>query len=246
MSRRRGLTLLETLVAIALVLAMLAALYGFLWNVLDARRRIVERVDRQRAATLLVDRLEADLLATLAGGGRLGPGLRGDATSLEVLTRAVPARLALRDGAEAALADLERSRYRFEPGRGIVLTREAPDARRAAIATAPLGASIHRVRFRYLVAGAWQDRHAASTLPAAIEVAIWFDPPPGEEPEEDRDVEDPEDSGARPEFAEPAFDDEALDEAPIDPRAEEPVSLPDRLRVIPIPDAEAPPEEASP
>lgn len=89
----RGFSLLEVLVAIALVLALVGAMFWFLHDMMAGRDRINEELGRRQAASLLIDRLEQDLLTCIAGNGRAS-GIRGTETELAVLTRAVPARLA--------------------------------------------------------------------------------------------------------------------------------------------------------
>ena len=103
--RRRGLTLLEVLIAIALVALLLGSLFAFFWDMLSIRGHVVAETDRARAVSILVESVERDLMTTVVGDGLVGAGVKGDEAGLTMLSRAVPARLAGRD----AFLDLERS-----------------------------------------------------------------------------------------------------------------------------------------
>ena len=187
--RRRGFTLLEMLIALALTIGLLAAMFSFFWNLLATRERIIEETSRRRAVDTLIDHLEGDLLTALVGDRVSGAGIMGDETRIRVLSRGVPVRLAERGGA-TGFADLERSEYRFEQSsrtlsarRRIVQSRGVSGAEDAASRTppgfSPLGGVVHRVRFRYHDGESWAesfDSLSAGSLPRAIEIAIWFDP----------------------------------------------------------------------
>ncbi|MHC4948893.1 MAG: type II secretion system protein GspJ [Planctomycetota bacterium] len=238
---RRGFTLLEVLVATALVLTLGGAMFVFFFNLLDTRARVLERVARQQAADTLIDRAEADLATCLAGDRTRGAGVAGDATSLRLLTRRItPAPSA----PDAGLADLHRVEYRFDRGAHRVEARRTDPGGSASGAFAPVGGVVDRVRFRYLDDGAWRpsfDSLARGRLPEAVEIAVWFEPP-ADAPLLD-EVDDPSD--------EPALDAADLDDLAADfddlagldeldglaPADERP---PDRRRVILVPDGGAP------
>ena len=231
---RRGFSLIEVLVAIALLLVLVGALYSFLFNMLDARRRALDVSGRQRAAMVLIDRLEGDLLTSLVGDARVGAGVAGGDEQIRVLSRSVPAHLAEEPGA-AAFGDLLASTYAFEPGRGLTFDRSVGGSRRRGDAAA-VGEGVFRVRFRYHDGASWVDAFdslEAGRLPAAVEVAVWFDPWPGERPEPA--AEDPEDDAEEDPFLDAGFDEDAFARTSDLETFDEP--LPDRIRVIVIPDA---------
>ncbi len=239
---RRAFTLLEMLIAIALTIALLAAMFSFFWDLLATRQQIIEETSRRRAVDTLIEGLERDLLTAVAGDAVFGAGVAGDDSAIRILSRGVPARLAERPGG-LGFADLERAEYRFdEAGRTLSARRVAVRGGEAGPAPgfAPLGGNVHRVRFRYHDGRAWVDSFdslRAAALPRAVEVAIWFDAPPGET--------------LADQFAEPPARAERLTFGPdggFDERAfaiESDLELldeprPDRVRVIGVPDAAGP------
>jgi prepilin-type N-terminal cleavage/methylation domain-containing protein len=256
--RRRGFSLLEVLVAIALIIALLGAMFSFLWDVLSARARILDETGRRRAAATLLERLERDLMTSLVGDRVSGGGVYGRETSLRLLSRSVPARLAV-DDPTRAFADLELTEYRFR--------QNAVEARRSVVTPGdrrpargpfePLGGPIHEVRFRYHDGTAWRssfDSLRADRLPAAVEIAIWFDDPEPDDgfgdPGLDDDLEDPfgeEEDPFAMRFDEPGLDDgddPALDDELPFGRDDGPP--PDRLRVIIVPDPAGADDEETP
>lgn len=183
-SLRAGFSLVEVLVAVALVTALVAAMFGFLRNVIDSRQRVLERTATQRAASVLIDRLEADLAACLVGDAAFGSGLSGDETSISVLTRGLGLSLVDRGEGEAAvLGDLQRAEYRFDGERRVIEARRIEAKAPAAEPTSAelLGGTIYKLRFRYHDGSSWRDSFdalKADRLPAAVEVAMWFHPWP--------------------------------------------------------------------
>ncbi len=181
---RRGMTLLELIIAIALVAALFGALFTFLFDLLSARVRVLEHDGRQLAATTLIEALESDLAACIAGDPSHGAGVRGDETSLNILTRGTAAALADRGPDDPAVfGDLQRSEYRFDAGNGrLSATRAAAGVSAAASVPEDLGGMVHKLRFRYHDGQRWADSFdsiASGGLPVAVEVSIWFDPWPG-------------------------------------------------------------------
>lgn len=179
---RRGLTLLEMIVAIALVAALFGALFTFLFDLLSARVRVLDHDGRQLAAATLIEAVEADLATCIAGDPAHGAGIRGDETSLAILTRGTAAALADRGaGDPAVFGDLQRCEYRFDAGSGRLSAARAAAAE-SATDPAPaedLGGSVHKLRFRYHDGQRWVDSFdalEAGRLPVAVEVSIWFEP----------------------------------------------------------------------
>ncbi len=233
---RRGLTLLELLLAIALLGGLLGSMFTFLHDLMSTRERALAASARQLAAATLIERIESDLLTCLVGDSVNGAGVEGDTERLAILCRRVPVHLAAR-GIDEALADLERTEYRFESGTGRagrIMAARRPPVEGAAAEEAPLG-TVAKVRFRYRDATGWRETYdslARNELPVAVEVAVWFDPWPGDAPAPDGTAATPE----RLTFdASGAFDEEAVALATDLESTGEP--QPDRVRVILIPDA---------
>jgi len=121
----RGLTLIEVLLALALLMALMAAFFQFLSNTLLIQESAQRVATRQLHARTLCDHLERDLLTSLAGDAKSGAGVMGSSTELRVLSRGMSAFLA-RDGYANRLAndDLVESRYRFdEAARELIVSR---------------------------------------------------------------------------------------------------------------------------
>ena len=290
---RRAFSLVEVLVALTLILALFAALYGFFFDLLRQRERLNDAMARQRAAAMLIERLERDLQTCVAGGPRGESGIVGDNETLTIYARGVATQFALSD-LERAFGDLQSTRYAFDPrARTFTLTRASaaaprrraapddlagdsedledlppedidaltdsfelePDAAEEATAdeSAPTRAvtgaePLGDVRFRYHDGTRWResfDSQDAGRLPAAVEVAIWYQPWQPEDEELDAmaaedpagfDTLDPDDPFAADRLDDPLSDD-FLGEPDF---GDEEPPPPDRFRVIAIPDAEAP------
>lgn len=218
--RRRAFTVMETLIAIALLLALGSVIFGFLFDLMRTRQAIVEHTSQHRVAAMFVERLESDLFAALAGGGRYGAGIEGDEFSLRLLTSGVAAGSpAAGSSSPAAFSDLIRAEYRFSesnhllevrrqfelntlnrgsqtgrggnanagPNSGSVSGSASGPSSSPASGVAdwePLEARIYRAAFRFHDGREWGtsfNSEEADGLPAAIEIAIWFQPWPGSE-----------------------------------------------------------------
>ena len=102
-----GFTLLEVLIAITLMLALLGSMFAFTFNMLSSRARASDYSHKQLAATTLIERIESDLMTCLVGDRRIGAGVKGDESALQILSRAVAASLALNCTTDpAVLGDL--------------------------------------------------------------------------------------------------------------------------------------------
>jgi prepilin-type N-terminal cleavage/methylation domain-containing protein len=216
---RSGFTLLEVIVAAALILALVGAMASFLSDALRIRTRVSEEVERARAGDVAIATIERALETAIVEDPRLGAGVVGDATSLSVLRIGLSSwRLGTFDRARA-LEEADRVRIRFDAATGrILVTRgDAPES--------ALGGSIARLRLRYFDGQAWSssfDSVRAGQLPAAVEIALWLRP----NATPDQPVERPE------------FDLEASDAVDADdPDSGSDAIPPDRLRIVAIPDA---------
>jgi type II secretory pathway component PulJ len=218
---RRGLTLLEALIASALVGALLWALFAFFFQLLAARARAVEVASKHLAATTLIDHVEADLMTCLVADGREGAGVAGDSRALRILCRSVAGSTAPRGAADPAVfADLQLDEFRFarETGRIEARRRVVGDARAPERFT-PIGGAVGAVRFRYHDGTAWRDSfdsQESDRLPLAVEIAVWFDAEPA-----------PDSGSGR-------FDERSF---ALESDADVPPARPQRLRVIAVPDA---------
>jgi type II secretory pathway pseudopilin PulG len=246
---RRALTLLEVLIALGLIVALLSSMFVFLFSMFDTRQRARDFSAQQRSATTLIDRLETDLMSCITADARAGAGVVGNETSIVVLSRGVPVHLAGRGVSDSAvLADLARTSYSFDAAaQQLSVSRHVIGDR--GMASAEVGRShalegaLGKVQLRYHDGSRWRDSFdslSAGRLPNAIEVAIWFDPPPSAESVLLHETD--EESGATVEPLERMtfdpganFDEDAYAAISDMELSQEPP--PDRLRVIIIPDA---------
>jgi len=256
----RGFTLIEVLIAIALLIAVVGTSFTFMNNLLNSRQRLMDEAARQRSTTILIDRLEASLLTCIAGDSAHGAGIAGDDRSIAILTRGVAAHLAetgLRD--PRVLGDLQRVEFRFVESSQSIEARstavsiarpsdtergERADDEEGGVEEEPfwtLG-SAAVVRFRFHDGSRWVDSYdsiQAGHLPSAVEVAIWFTPWPGANGLEGNSATDPESEDSDEETGDDESD-RVFDEDAFALRSEMElyysVPAPDRVRVIAIPD----------
>lgn len=256
--RRGGFTLIEVLLAIALVSVLAGSIFAFLMEILSRRTMLRDLAGDAGAGVRLLDRIEDDLQTAIAGGGGLAAGIVGDTDELEVLSLGVPTP-GDGDASRPGGGDLLRTRLRWDAATGrLMAARAAVDAAREggdAAARAGLGVPagsmsdgagggadeevlserVAWLQFRYFDGRSWVgsfDSVARRRLPPAVEVAVWFGEPPrgGDEP---AGGTPPEAAGAGRGVAgvsEPLADGEAVALVP-------PARAPDRVRIIAIPDA---------
>ena len=236
----RAFTLLEVLVSIALVAVLLGSMFTFLHELLQSRSRALDYTATQRAAAILIDRVESDLFACVVGDIANGAGVAGDASTLSILSRGVATHLAERGIDSGVLGDLQHSEYRFDDRSGAIEIRRGSPGSPAETTTArfePIG-NVFRVRFRYHDGDGWSDSFdslASDALPAAIEVAVWYLPWPGAE-EPSQLAGEPHAVSERLTFdTTGGFDDAAFARQSDLDQFREP--RPDRFRVIVISDA---------
>lgn len=172
---RPAFTLLEVLLAIALGIALIGALFAFYWDLLAARERLLAGVERSRAVAILFEGLERDLLTAVAGDDRTGAGVSGGAASIEITCRAVAVRRA-GESPRAAFSDLERSAYRFAGGeitvaRAVVSEEGAPATESDPDAGASEGAATEEADTEGAATEEAAAADAAPAAPAAFAVA---------------------------------------------------------------------------
>ncbi len=236
---RRGFTLLEVLIVIGLVMALLGSMFTFMFDLLSSRDRALQYSAKQLAATTLIERVEADLMTCVVGDADSGSGVEGDTQRLRILTRSVAASLAERGvGDPAVFGDLQLTEYRFdESRRQIMASRRFMQTNTTTDRASdfPVGGSVFKVRFRFHDGRSWRDTFDSRSygrLPLAVEIAVWFEPWPGEEPDPIPEEDEPDrlTFDAIDTFDERAFAEQSDLEFYREPR-------PDRIRVIVIPDA---------
>ncbi|MEM1423402.1 MAG: hypothetical protein AAGH64_05295 [Planctomycetota bacterium] len=166
MTARRAFTVIETLVAIGLLLMLSAALSAFLFDVQSTRERLSNMGDDRLAGTLIIDAIEeAARFAVVASGGR--SGLTGDRSSLVIVSELVALDTATPDA--AAIASPVTRSLEWDERTGVLTLDDEP-----------LSASVARLVMRYHDDDAWRDSYDAmeeGRLPAAIDVAMWFGEP---------------------------------------------------------------------
>lgn len=230
----RGFTLLEVLIALGLSGALLASAFSFYFNLMNTRTRLIERADEQRAADVIIERIEADLTTCIVGDGQIGAGVKGNSTSLTIAHRGVSASLADRGVDDPAVfGDLQISQFQFNANQQTISIQQRSGRESSFGASHDLTSRIAKLRFRYFDGSQWRDTFdslSAGTLPIAVEVAIWFD----HADEEDALSAEASDDEPLDEFA-GGFDEFAY--AMRDDRGFEREPLPDRSRVIVVPDA---------
>src|SRR5262245_22299472 len=182
----RAFTLLEVLIAIALILVLVGAMFGFLFDMLNSRAAALDHVRQQDAANAVVKQLDVDLMTCIVGDAESGSGVKGDQTNLRLLSRGVAASLAAHGANDPdVLGDLQFTEYRFDAaahrisgGRGAARS----PAGESSTELVPLEGTIYKLRFRYHDGNQWQsefDSLKAGRLPQAVEAALWLSPLPG-------------------------------------------------------------------
>jgi hypothetical protein len=171
-----GVTLLETLVALAITALVLSALSAAMSRAAAARERATRAASRTAAARALLLRIGAEL------DGALDAREPGGADRFVVAAPTDPGppwstlRVASMVGDEARILS-----YRVEPenaGRGVLVRRTAsrfapPDTREPAGVAALAGVKLFRVRC--FDGTAWRPSWTAPGLPRAVEVTLGVD-----------------------------------------------------------------------
>jgi prepilin-type N-terminal cleavage/methylation domain-containing protein len=246
---RGAFTLMEVILAVALLALLSGAMCTFIWDLETRRRELAAAARDQQAGGVLVERLEGDLLAGLVGDPVVGAGVQGTATGVKLLTRGV-AMLgggggrgsgATARGGEAGGArtgaggDLIGAEYVFDESGGVLKGRRWNAGLGAAAAGEfeTISDRVERVRLRYFDGREWVESFNSlerGALPVAVEVAVWFRT--GVKPKA-AETGGAGASGLKVDATKPLS---AATDAGMSVDAVLPLRDPDRLRVIVVPD----------
>jgi type II secretory pathway component PulJ len=175
--RSNGFTLLETVLALALIAMLLGSMMTFLWRVLGDRSILSDHARKARLASAAIDRLEADVSMAVAGHGRHGRGFSGTSTSLELLTRGVVLAGTLAEAQEWS-SDLQWASWWFgEEAQEIRYARAHEPGSKGEATHETMVSGVGVWRLQYAVNSRWADRFESQTnqgLPDALEVTIWL------------------------------------------------------------------------
>lgn len=230
------MSLIEVMLALAILVVLSVGVTAFFFQVSSRQGRLIDIASRQRDASVVLGRLESAVMHAVAVGPDGAAGIKGDETSLTVITRGVWPMLS----GDAAVGDACAVTFMFdEPGQACTIVAQAVGRLRGSSPQPePVLGRVERVRLRYSDGRRWSgsfDSVSAGGLPVAVEVSIWFaaagrrvaeDQPPELIAQDSEDFEPfgPDD------FFEPDFAMEQ-DETGWVPRE------PDHVRIIGVPDA---------
>lgn len=215
---RRGFTLLEALVAVGMLVLLLGALATFAEDLSRTRAFVARTAARTRSADALFGALESALQTAVVDGGAMGAGVSGTDRSIRVLSSRTDAGSgSVRQLARAAFAPLSATQVTEAAG-SVGVGRGGTSS--------VLPARVRAMRIRYWTEDGWSDSFDSLTsgsLPAAVEVALWFGEAgaaasAAEDLEPDANGDDPSDAGSVQGFG-----------------------VPDRVRTIAVPDAASAP-----
>jgi prepilin-type N-terminal cleavage/methylation domain-containing protein len=203
-SSRRGFTLLEVLLAVALTLSLLGALLGFYKEVADVRAAVGAEADLVGAERTLMDLMTAELRAATPYP-QMSLALTGSTGDVRFVTTALPTADAWRvaNVTEGPVAPSGMDRqvvgYRLrvsqdDQGKPVIdgiertcqrmVTLKVVDEEKDVRATL-VTASLKFLRLRYWNGTAWADTWGGQDLPAAVEIVMGEQPlPEGGDPTE--------------------------------------------------------------
>ncbi|MDZ4756366.1 MAG: hypothetical protein SGJ11_17965 [Phycisphaerae bacterium] len=217
-TRPRGFTLFEMLVSAGLVLLLVTAMSAFLSDAMRIRARVSDEVARGRAAEAVLSAVERALETTVVEDAAVGTGIEGTSASISILRSGVSTWRLGTSEPHRAMEEIDRVRVVFDDEAGTVAIG------RGERELSVIPGQLYRIRFRYFDGERWHSRFDsvdAGRLPAAVEIAVWYDAPSGEPV-----------AAERPEFD--SVDDELHDELADELDGGVP---PDRVRIVSIPDA---------
>lgn len=242
-SSERAFSLLEVMLAVAMIAALAGGLSTFLYGVLQRREAINRFAAASSRADDIVSRLESDLATCVAFDAATGSGVRGGARSILIVSRGVGPKS---DREQSLLAPMQVTEMEFDAAAGTLRARRrAPDDAGAPWDTIPR--VIAALRFRYHDGTQWRDSFDSAQegmLPVAIEVCIWTGEPSSAGPAASSPGSGaPAARGATGGSGEEGVDGGGVGQAEpesaseVGPTATLPARPPDRTRVLVIPDA---------
>ena len=192
---RRGFTLIEVVLAVAIAVGLLVVTLTFHQQATVLRGQLLDESERLAAVRQVMDRLAADLRTAVPHGRS---GFSGDALSLSFVMADLPLqsgrletdlrRLTYRatvagEGTNAAISGLTRS---AEPLADLLPVARSPLLAGAtgdtnALATAvvePFTEAIRFLQFRFWDGAAWAETWSNTTPPPGVEISLGFEPLP--------------------------------------------------------------------
>ena len=168
-SASRAFTLLEALIAVGMMVLLLGALAMFVEDLSRTRQFVARTAAETRSADALFGALEAALQTAVVDGGNRGAGVTGTDRSIRVLSSRT-------DAGSGSVAELARAAFSplsatqvDQNGANITIGRSG--------VSSTLPATVRAMRVRYWYDGGWGDSFDslnAGTLPAVVEVGLWF------------------------------------------------------------------------
>ncbi|MCE2880785.1 MAG: hypothetical protein LW636_00305 [Planctomycetaceae bacterium] len=167
MRARRGFSLLEAIVGVAIATAFVGAIAVFASNLGDTRARLGRSAAELETADAVFAEVERACATAVVDDARLGAGIAGNESSLSLVRCAV----GLGEGRDELLSDRSMVRVEFDGARGrIALARGS--------LRDELPAPVRAMRVRYLADDGWVDAFDSAehgAFPALLEVSIWFE-----------------------------------------------------------------------
>lgn len=173
-ARGRAFTLIEVLLALAIVLLLSWGIFALVSNLTDRRNRLLDLASHQEQTGAFFDLVERDLMCCVAAGRAGESGVHGTATELNLSARGVTLEAT---GFRMAKGDRYSAGYRFDGAGGRVLLARGGGP---ADADEPVIENVRKAAFRYFDGRSWVaefDSVGAGGLPAAIEISLWFGAP---------------------------------------------------------------------
>ena len=174
---RRAFTLLETLLALALASLLVGGLMALALEVGRSADRLSARSARELSVDAFFERIEQDLTFAIVVDEMRSAGLRGDATSIFVVSD--QATITFEQGearADSSMRAPTSSEWMASGVRFDAMTGEVEITHGGAIEMLP--ARFGAVRFRYHDGSGWADAWNSAeerALPRLVEVAVWYD-----------------------------------------------------------------------
>jgi len=203
---RKGVTLLELMLAVSLIMLAMGTLFGFYHVALQATRRAEQASIRSQQARVILQRIAREIRQAVVSAGSRGSPLRGTMHSLTIATAVIPdAALMLEYGLDEQLpepsADIRQVEYFLavdeeqtdEDGNPLVLGLVRREQKRLTQRVVGLdeeeiirqvrlvSPEVKYIRFRYFDGAQWHDiwlGGTGNTLPQAIKIEIGFEPDP--------------------------------------------------------------------